>query len=128
MQLVFYYNFHVINQMVQNMKFLLTINQIGFGAIMSVFGIALSIGKFLYKYALTPIMWVLWQLAKLMPEEKADPNAHAIERITNNIAYATCHVVDTYIFKTKELESEKWTREWEAKGCPAYKNSNINKQ
>ena len=114
--------------MVQNMKFLLTINQFGFSAIMTLFGIALPIGKFLYKYALTPVMWVLWQLANLMPEEKADPKTHAIEIITNGIAHATCHVVDNYIFKTKELESEKWTREWEAKGCPAYKNSNTNKQ
>lgn len=110
------------------MKFLFTLNQLGFSAIMTLFGIALPIGKFLYKHALTPIMWVLWQFAKRMPEEKADPNPHAMERATNAIAHAACHVVDNYIFKTKELESEKWTREWEAKGCPAYKDSNTNKQ
>lgn len=104
-------------------KHAFSINQAGFSAFLFLFGIALYVGKFLYKLALTPVCFVLWQLAKVMPEEKADPNPHALEKMENTLAKGVCGVMDGVIFKTKELESEKWTREWEAKGCPAYKKN-----
>ena len=104
-------------------KLAFSINQAGFSAFLFFFGIALYVGKFLYKFVLTPVCFVLWQLAKVMPEEKADPNPSASEKFENAMAHGVTKVVDGVLFKTKELESEKWTREWEAKGCPAYKTN-----
>lgn len=92
-------------------KLVFTINQAGFAAFMFLFGIALYVGKFLFKTVLTPVLWVLWQGAKLMPEEKADPNPHALEKMGNAFAKGVCGVMDGVIFKTKELECEKWLKE-----------------
>ena len=92
-------------------KLLFTINKAGFSAFLTLYGIAFFVGKILYKTVLTPVCFVLWQLAKLMPEEKADPNPRAIEIIENAVAKGVCGVMDGVIFKTKELECEKWLKE-----------------
>lgn len=92
-------------------KLAFKINQAGFSAFLLLFGIALKVGKILYKFFLTPVLWLLWQGAKLMPEEKADPNPHALEKMGNAFARGVCGVMDGVIFKTKELESEKWLKE-----------------
>lgn len=104
-------------------KMTMKVNNAGFSGILLLFGIALKIGTPIYKYIITPVLWVLWQFAKVMPEEKADPNPSMGEKAVNAMAHGLTSVVDGVIFKTKELESEKWTREWEAKGCPAYKTN-----
>lgn len=92
-------------------KHAFTINKAGFSAFLFLFGIALYVGKILYHTVLTPVLWVLWQMAKLMPEEKADPNPHALEKMENAFARGVCGVMDGVIFKTKELECEKWLKE-----------------
>lgn len=92
-------------------KLAVRFNIFGFSAFLFMFGIALKIGQKLYKYFITPLCWVLWQGAKVIPEEKADPNPHAIEKIENTVAKGVCGFVDKHIFKTKELESEKWLKE-----------------
>lgn len=92
-------------------KLAFTINQAGFSAFLFLFGIALYVGKFLYKFALTHVCFVLWQAAKVMPEEKADPNPHALEKMENAVGRGICFVMDDVIFKNKELESEKWLNE-----------------
>jgi hypothetical protein len=92
-------------------KLAFLINQAGFAAFMFLFGIALYVGKFLYKVVLTPVLWVLWQCAKLMPEDKADPNPSALEKMENAFARGVCGVMDGVIFKTKELVCEKWLKE-----------------
>ena len=46
-----------------------------------------------------------------MPEDKADPNPHALEKMGNAFAKGVCGVMDGVIFKTKELECEKWLKE-----------------
>lgn len=89
------------------LKLAYTINTLGFNAILFMFGIGLYVGKFLYKVVLTPILFVLWQLAKLMPEEKADPTPDPIPAPCR----AMCYVMDNVVFKTKELECEKWLKE-----------------
>lgn len=102
---------------------LIKLNIAGFNGILLLYGIAFRICRPIYKYILTPGLRVAWQAAKVMPEEKADPNPHAIEKMENALAKGVCGVMDGVIFKTKELESEKWAREWEARGCPAYKKN-----
>jgi len=92
-------------------KMTMKVNNAGFSGILLLFGIALKIGTPIYKYILTPVLWVLWQFAKVMPDEKADPNPHAIEKMENALAKGVCGVMDGVIFKTKELESEKWLKE-----------------
>ncbi|MBR4316832.1 MAG: hypothetical protein IKP65_07730, partial [Alphaproteobacteria bacterium] len=67
-------------------KHAFSINQAGFSAFLFLFGIALYVGKFLYKFALTPVCFVLWQVAKVLPEEKSDPNPHALEKMENALA------------------------------------------
>lgn len=88
-------------------KLLFTINKAGFSAFLTLYGIAFFVGKILYKTVLTPVCFVLWQLAKLMPEEKADPTPDPIPAPCR----AMCYVMDNVVFKTKELESEKWLKE-----------------
>lgn len=88
-------------------KLVFSINQAGFSAFLFLFGIALYVGKFLYKVVLTPVLWVLWQCAKLMPEDKADPTPDPIPAPCR----ALCYVMDNVVFKTKELECEKWLKE-----------------
>ena len=97
-------------------------NIAGFECILLPIKIAIIIGTPIYKYIFTPMCWVLWQFAKLMPEGKTYTKPGIGEKIVNAVAHHTVSFIDNHIFKTKELESEKWTREWEAKGCPSYKN------
>ena len=92
-------------------KLAFKINQAGFSAFLFLFGIALFVGKILYKVVLTPVLWVLWQGAKHMPEQKADPAPSSLEKMENAFASGVCSVMDGVIFKTKELECEKWLKQ-----------------
>lgn len=103
---------------------MLKLNKFGFGFFMLMFTVAFYIGRLLYNVVLTPVCWLLWQMAAFMPEDKADPNPSAGEKFVNSVAGGVAGFVDNHIFKRTELESEKWTREWVAKGCPAYKETN----
>jgi hypothetical protein len=98
----------------------------GFGLFLTLFGIALYVGRFVYNVIGIPVLKVLYQLSKFLPEEKADPNPSASEKATNAVAHAVCNFVDTKIFKQPELECEKWTRNWEMWGSPAYKVTEVN--
>ena len=102
------------------------INVGGFGLILTLFGGALYVGRFIYKVIGIPLLKVLYQLSKFLPEVKADSNPGAIEKAENAIAHSVCNFVDTKIFKQPELESEKWTRNWEMWGEPAYKVTEVN--
>lgn len=108
------------------MKKIVRFNIGGFGLFLFVYGIAFRILRFLYKTIGIPVLWMLYQLSKFLPEEKADPNPSASEKATNAVAHAVCNFVDTKIFKQPELECEKWTRNWEMWGSPAYKVEEIN--
>lgn len=98
----------------------------GFGLFLTLFGIALYVGRFVYKVIGIPVLKVLYQLSKILPEEKADPNPSKTEKAVNAVAHSVCNFVDTKIFKQPELESEKWTRNWEMWGEPAYKVEEVN--
>lgn len=91
------------------------INVAGVFALLVLYTVGLYVGRFIYRFVLTPILWAMWQFTKLMPEAKPDPNPHLSERATNAVAYGVASFVDNHIFKRPELESERWTREWEAK-------------
>lgn len=105
-------------------KIFLKVNIVGFKCFLLLFKIAIIIGTPIYKYILTPMLWVLWQLAKALPAD-TDPNPmqDAINKDIDAMAHNTATFIDNHIFKTPELESERWTREWEAEGCPNYKNN-----
>lgn len=96
-------------------KVFAVINIAGVFALLGLYTVGLYVGSFLYTFVLTPILWVMWQFARLMPEVKPDPNPHLSERATNAIAHRVVSFVDNHIFKRPELECERWTREWEAK-------------
>ena len=108
------------------MKKIVRFNIGGFGLFLTLFGIALYVGRFVYKVIGIPVLKVLYQLSKILPEEKADPNPSASEKAVNAVAHSVCNFVDTKIFKQPELESEKWTRNWEMWGSPAYKVEEVN--
>ena len=108
------------------MKKIVRFNIGGFGLFLTLFGIALYVGRFVYKVIGIPVLKVLYQLSKILPEEKADPNPSASEKAVNAVAHSVCNFVDTKIFKQPELESEKWTRNWEMWGEPAYKVKEVN--
>lgn len=108
------------------MKKIVRFNIGGFGLFLTLFGIALYIGRFVYNVIGIPVLWMLYQLSKILPEEKADPNPSASEKATNAVAHAVCNFVDNKIFKQPELESEKWTRNWKMWGEPAYKVEEVN--
>ena len=82
-------------------------NIAGFECILLPFKIAIIIGTPIYKYIFTPMCWVLWQFAKLMPEGKTYTKPGIGEKIVNAVAHHTVSFIDNHIFKTKELESEK---------------------
>ena len=103
-------------------KIVTNVNIAVFEGFLLLFKIAIIIGTPIYKYIFTPMCWVLCQLAKLMPDGKTDAKPGIGAKIVNAVAHRTDSFIDNHIFKTEELESEKWTREWEAKGCPNYKN------
>lgn len=108
------------------MKKIVRFNIGGFGLFLTLFGIALYVGRFVYNVIGIPVLWMLYQLSKILPEEKADPNPSASEKAVNAVAHSVCNFVDTKIFKQPELESEKWTRNWEMWGSPAYKVVEVN--
>ena len=108
------------------MKKIVRFNIGGFGLFLTLFGIALYVGRFVYNVIGIPVLKVLYQLSKILPEEKADPNPSKTEKAVNAVAHSVCNFVDTKIFKQPELESEKWTRNWEMWGSPAYKVEEVN--
>lgn len=108
------------------MKKIVRFNIGGFGLFLTLFGIALYVGRFVYNVIGIPVLKVLYQLSKILPEEKADPNPSKTEKAVNAVAHSVCNFVDTKIFKQPELESEKWTRNWEMWGEPAYKVEEVN--
>ena len=108
------------------MKKIVRFNIGGFGLFLTLFGIALYVGRFVYNVIGIPVLKVLYQLSKILPEEKADPNPSKTEKAVNAVAHSVCNFVDTKIFKQSELESEKWTRNWKMWGEPAYKVTEVN--
>lgn len=107
-------------------KIVTRINVCGFGLFLTLFGIALYVGRFLYKVIGIPVLWMLYQLSKILPEVKADPNPSKTEKAVNAVAHSVCNFVDTKIFKQPELECEKWRHNWEMWGEPAYKVTEVN--
>ena len=99
------------------------INLAGLFTLLALYVVGLYVGKFLYTFVLTPVCWVLYGLSLLTPDVKPDPNPHLSERITNKVAHGIVNFVDGHIFKRPELESERWTREWEAKLAEEAKNA-----
>ena len=83
----------------------------GFNSILSIYGIGFRIARKIYYKLIVPSLGILWKLANLLPEEKADANPLALEKIGNAVGRGICFVMDDVIFKTKELESEKWLKE-----------------
>lgn len=104
-------------------KLITFINIAGFYCFLATFVVALYVGKFLYTFFLTPLCWALAGLSVLLPDVKPDPNPHLSERIENKVAHGIVNFVDNHIFKRPELESERWTREWEAKLAEEAKNA-----
>ena len=102
------------------------INLGGFGLFLTLYGIALYVGRFVYKVIGIPVLWMLKQFSKILPEVKADPNPRVTEKAVNAVAHSVCNFVDTKIFKQPELECEKWRRNWEMWGEPAYKVTEVN--
>ena len=96
-------------------KVFAVINIAGVFALLALYTIGLYVGTFLYTFVLTPVCWVLYGFSKFLPEVKPDPNPHLSERATNAVAHCVTSFVDNHIFKRPELESERWTREWEAR-------------
>ena len=88
-------------------KVLTHVNVLGLRVFIWAFGIALFIGKIFWKPArliLAILAGLAWFLPEVKPDDKKDGNP--VGGIVN--------FVDKRIFKTKELESEKWSRE---NGC-----------
>ncbi len=83
----------------------------GFKFILSVYGFGFKIALAIYNKFIVPILKILWKFASLLPEEKADAKPLALEKIGNSVGNGICFVMDNVIFKTKELESEKWLKE-----------------
>ena len=102
------------------------INVGGFGLFLTLFASAFYVGRFVYKVIRIPVLWMLYQLSKILPEEKADLNPSKTEKAENAVAHSVCNFVDNKIFKQPELECEKWTRNWEMWGEPAYKVTEVN--
>ena len=83
----------------------------GFKFILSVYGFGFKIARAIYKKCIVPSLKILWKLSNLLPEEKEDTNPDALEKIGNAVGRSICLVMDDVIFKSKELESEKWLKE-----------------
>ena len=84
----------------------------GFKFILSVYGFGFKIARAIYKKCIVPSLKILWKLSNLLPEEKEeDANPDALEKIGNAVGRGICFVMDDVIFKSKELESEKWLKE-----------------
>lgn len=83
----------------------------GFNFILSIYGFGFKIARKIYNKVIVRGLKILWKLSNLLPEEKEDPNPDALEKIGNSVGRGICFVMDNVIFKTKELESEKWLKE-----------------
>ena len=84
----------------------------GFKFILSAYGFGFKIAGAIYKKLIVPSLKILWKLSNLLPEEKEeDANPDALEKIGNAVSRGICFVMDDVIFKSKELESEKWLKE-----------------
>lgn len=84
----------------------------GFKFILSVYGFGFKIARAIYNKLIVPSLKILWKLSNLLPEEKEeDANPDALEKIGNAVGRGICFVMDDVIFKSKELESEKWLKE-----------------
>lgn len=83
----------------------------GFKFILSIYGFGFKIARKIYNKVIVPGLKILWKISNLIPEEKEDPNPDALEKIGNAVGRGICFVMDDVIFKTKELESEKWLKE-----------------
>lgn len=83
----------------------------GFNFILSVYGFGFKLGRKIYNKVIVRGLKILWKISNLIPEEKADQNPHALEKIGNAVGRGICFVMDDVIFKSKELESEKWLNE-----------------
>lgn len=83
----------------------------GFNFVLSIYGFGFKIARKIYNKLIVPSLKILWKLANLLPEEKEEANPDALEKIGNAVGRGICFVMDDVIFKTKELESEKWLKE-----------------
>lgn len=83
----------------------------GFNFVLSVYGFGFKIARAIYNKLIVPSLKILWKLSNLLPEEKEDANPDALEKIGNAVGRGICFVMDDVIFKSKELESEKWLKE-----------------
>lgn len=83
----------------------------GFNFILSIYGFGFKIARKIYNKVIVPDLKILWKLSNHLPEEKEDANPNALEKIGNSVGRGICFVMDNVIFKTKELESEKWLKE-----------------
>lgn len=84
-----------------------------FDAFLKLYSIAYRVFYVVYKIFIKPILFVLYQLSKLLPEVKPD-----YTKSEDKFVHKAVNFVDTKIFKIKPLESEIWTAKWEAAGCP----------
>ena len=83
----------------------------GFNFVLSVYGFGFKIARAIYNKLIVPSLKILWKLSNFLPEEKEDTNPDALEKIGNAVGRSICFVMDDVIFKSKELESEKWLKE-----------------
>lgn len=83
----------------------------GFNFIISIYGFGFKIARKIYNKVIVRGLKILWKISNLIPEEKEDANPLALEKIGNAVGRGICFVLDDVIFKTKELESEKWLKE-----------------
>ena len=83
----------------------------GFNFVLSVYGFGFKIARKIYNKLIVPSLKILWKLSNFLPEEKEDTNPDALEKIGNAVGRSICFVMDDVIFKSKELESEKWLKE-----------------
>ena len=84
-----------------------------FNFFLSIYGFGFKIARKIYNKLIVPSLKILWKLANLLPEEKEEEDANpvALEKIGNAVGRGICFVMDDVIFKSKELESEKWLKE-----------------
>ena len=83
-----------------------------FNFFLSIYGFGFKIARKIYNKLIVPSLKILWKLANLKKEKKEeDANPDALEKIGNAVGRGICFVMDDVIFKSKELESEKWLKE-----------------
>lgn len=92
-------------------KLAFSINKAGFSAFLFLFGIALYVGRFLYKVIGIPVLWMLYQLSKILPDDDTEADMYSMEWRFNDLYSGIANFIDTKIFKQPELECEKWLKE-----------------